>query len=57
MDLLVKAIDFWDTADPIDTTVQKSETEEDIQNEEMKKIKTSKSKDEKLLLKNNGGVL
>jgi hypothetical protein len=41
---LVKAIEFWDTADPIDITIQKSETEEDIENEEMKEIKTSKSK-------------
>jgi len=41
---LVKAIEIWDTADPNDITIQKSETDEDIENEEMKEIKTSKSK-------------
>ena len=29
----MNTIEFWDTEDPIDTTIQKSETEEDIDNE------------------------
>ena len=34
MDHLMKAIKFWDTDDPIDTSIQKSETKEDTENKE-----------------------
>ena len=34
MDHLMKAIKFWDTDDPIDTSIQTSETKEDIENKE-----------------------